>query len=253
MKRNLKRILTVLFAVAFVFCIVPAKAQAAAETTVSINYVDSSWTYQFWGDPVDTGVVAETATVTGPGEYSTSLDFTGTADGKANGLTFAALITAKGGDTTFPGYFMEINSIKINGEDIDFGKHYTCVDDGSDQIRVNIYNGWETDVKGGARRVDGDLTDASWLIVDPAVFVDVETISVDFTVYDADGNDGSATVTDDAATVTEDTAATTEDTVATTEDTATTDVPKTGVVGLGLVYGLGVIATGAAVLKKKER
>ncbi len=37
------------------------------------------------------------------------------------------------------------------------------------------------------------------------------------------------------------------------DEAAPTDVPKTGVVGLGIVYGLGVLATGAVVLKRKER
>jgi major membrane immunogen (membrane-anchored lipoprotein) len=35
--------------------------------------------------------------------------------------------------------------------------------------------------------------------------------------------------------------------------TTTTDVPKTGVFGLGVVYGLGAFATGAFVLKKKAK
>lgn len=39
----------------------------------------------------------------------------------------------------------------------------------------------------------------------------------------------------------------------TAASTTTSNVPKTGVVGLGLVYGLGAIATGAALLKKKEK
>lgn len=36
-------------------------------------------------------------------------------------------------------------------------------------------------------------------------------------------------------------------------DTAAADVPKTGVVGFGIIYGLGALATGAAVLKRKAR
>ncbi len=35
--------------------------------------------------------------------------------------------------------------------------------------------------------------------------------------------------------------------------TAATSVPKTGVVGLGLVYGIGILATGAVALQMKKK
>lgn len=38
----------------------------------------------------------------------------------------------------------------------------------------------------------------------------------------------------------------------TTAADTSTDVPKTGVAGLGVVYGLATLATGALVLKKKK-
>lgn len=38
-----------------------------------------------------------------------------------------------------------------------------------------------------------------------------------------------------------------------TTDAAATDVPKTGVIGLGIVYGLGALATGAAAFKRKNK
>lgn len=37
------------------------------------------------------------------------------------------------------------------------------------------------------------------------------------------------------------------------EAAAETEVPKTGVVSLGLIYGLGALATGAVVLKKRSK
>ena len=48
----------------------------------------------------------------------------------------------------------------------------------------------------------------------------------------------------------------TEGAAAASDDSAaadTTSVPKTGVVGLGLVYGLGALATGAFALKRNEK
>jgi hypothetical protein len=62
---------------------------------------------------------------------------------------------------------------------------------------------------------------------------------------------GNGTVTVKEAAV-EETA--TEDTAAATDDAAaTTDVPKTGVVGFGVVYGLAALATGAVALKRKQK
>ncbi len=246
MKRSLKAVLTLIMAVAMLLSMVPSAAFAGADKTAYIMYADSAWTYQYWSDPVDTGVQATDVTITGPGQYTVGLDFTGTADGAAAGLAFTA-IGIKNGEKDFPGYSIEINSIKINGEDIEFTKGYTSSDDGI-ETRMNIYNSWVTGLKDDdatLRSYDGDLSDVNWMIVNPDDFASVETMTVDFTLYDADGNDGSAAVedtTDDAATTTD----------ATTEET-TTDAPKTGVVSLGIVYGLGAIATGAVALKRKQK
>lgn len=58
------------------------------------------------------------------------------------------------------------------------------------------------------------------------------------TFYDADGNKIPLATT---------AAATSTDTA------ASTDVPKTGVVGLGIVYGLGAVATGAVAMKRRNK
>lgn len=243
MKRNFKAILTVFCAAVLALNLMPAKAQAGADNTGYLMYSDESWTYQYWSDPVDTGVVPTDVTITGPGEYTVGLDFTGTADGKATGLAFTA-VGIKAGETNFPGYFIEINSIKVNGEEVAFTKGYTSSDD-KVETRSNIYNSWVTEIPEDAHTLDGDVSNVSPTIVDPAAFASVETVFVTFTLYDAEGNGPAEEVAEEP--VAEEPAA--EDTAADT----TTDVPKTGVVGLGLVYGLGAIATGAVVLRRKEK
>ncbi len=227
MKKSFKAILTVLCAAVLAFNLMPTRAYAAADNTGYLMYADEAWTYQYWADPVETGVVATDVTITGAGEYTVGLDFTGTADGKAMGLAFTA-IGIKAGETNFPGYFIELNSIKVNGEEVAFTKGYTSSDD-KVETRLNIFNSWVAEIPVDAHSLDGDVSNVSATIVDPAAFAEVETVYVTFTLYDAEGN-GPA---EEAAPV--------------------ADVPKTGVVGLGLVYGLGVLATGAVALKRKQR
>lgn len=232
MKKNLKAILTVFCAAVLALNFMPAQVKAGADNTGYLMYADESWTYQYWSDAVETGVVPTDVTITGPGVYTVGLDFTGTADGKAYGLAFTA-VGFKAGEVNFPGYFIDINKIEVNGAEIDFAKGYTSSDDKT-ETRMNVYNAWVAELPEDARSVTGDISDASPTIVDPAAFAEVETVYVTFTVYDADGN-GPAEEAPAA------------------EAPATTDVPKTGVVGLGLVYGLGALVTGAVVLKRKEK
>lgn len=233
MKKNLKAILTVLCAAVLALNFIPAQVKAGADNTGYIMFNDESGTYQYWSDAVETGVVPTDVTITGPGVYTVGLDFTGTADGKASGVMFTAL-AIKAGETNFPGYTIEINSIKINGNEIEYAKGYTSSDD-KVETRMNIYNAWVGEVKlEEARSFDGVVDDGvSPTIIDPADFAEVETYEVTFTLYDAEGN-GPA----EEAPVAE---------------APATDVPKTGVVGLGLVYGLGALVTGAVVLKRKEK
>jgi hypothetical protein len=239
MKKTLKSILTMVCAAALVVFAAPTNALAApAANTAFLSYADAAWTYQYWGDPVENGVIANDVTVSGVGQYTVSLDFTQTADGKATGLAFIAP-QIQDGELNFPGYFMQVDSVQVNGEEVSFTKGYTSSDD-KKTTRTNLYNTWVAELPEDAHTLDGSLDGASAVVIDPAAFDEVETVSVTFTYYDADGNGAAEdTATDTAAT---DDAATT-----------TTDVPKTGVIGLGIVYGLGALATGAVVLKRKEK
>lgn len=150
----------------------------AGPDTAYIMYADGSWTNQYWGSPVESGVVATDAAIDGAGTYTVALDFTGTADGAASGLSFTAL-GIKTGELTRPGSFIQINSIKINGEDVAFTKGYTSSDNGI-ETRMNIMNEWVAELPVDARSADGDLTDANWVIVDKELFAAVETFEINF-------------------------------------------------------------------------
>ncbi|HPP35975.1 MAG TPA: hypothetical protein PK767_06990 [Clostridiales bacterium] len=150
----------------------------APQDVAYLMYADSTWTYQYWGDPVDTGVVAENATISGPGTYTVGLDFTQTADKKASGLAFTAL-GIKTGERSFPGYFIKIKDIKVNGKSISLKKGYTSSDD-KIVTRMNIYNEWVANLPDDARSYDGKVDDANWIIVDKDAFASVETVEVTF-------------------------------------------------------------------------
>lgn len=226
MKKGFKAIVSLLFVAAFVLTLIPAAALAAPpDNTAYLSFADQAWALQYWGDDVDTGIVATNATVTGPGQYTVGLDFTGTAEGKAANMAFIAP-QIKSGATTLPGYTIRIDKIEINGKEISFTKGYTNDEEGN--IRMNIYNEWAS-VPADARSWDGDLTDVSPVIVSKDDFVDMETIFVTFTLFDAEGNSGEAADAPEATT------------------------PKTGVTSMALVYGLGALATGALVFKRRKK
>ena len=244
MKRNFKAILTVFTAAVLAFNLVPVKADAATELTAYLAYGNSDWTVQ-WGGAAGTsnteGATGVDATVTGVGQYTVSVDFTGTAVGMANGaVAFTAPIITNAA-TELPGYFIDVDAVEVNGASVDFAEGYTNDEDG--HIRSNLCNTYVGVVPDDARSLDGDPASKTWLMVDPTVLTDVETLSVTFTVYDAEGNGPAA---EEPAVE-----ATTEEPA--TEEAPATDVPKTGVVGLGLVYGLGALATGAAALRRKQK
>lgn len=149
--------------------------------TAYIMFADGSWAVQYWldGNAYD-GVVATNATVTGEGDYTVGLDFTGTANGKASGLAFSAL-GIKNGEKLFPGMMIKINDIRINGESVAFTKGCTSSDDGI-ETRMNVFNEWVGELPEDARSFDGSVADASAIIVDKALFAEVASYEIDFSL-----------------------------------------------------------------------
>lgn len=267
MKNVTKTLFASICAIALAFSLAPVEASAApADNTAYLGYCDAAYKIIYLGDPL-TGVKATTETVTGVGQYTIGLDFTETTDGKAVGAS-AVLPVIQMGEKSFPGYYIQVDSIKVNGEEVSFTKGYTSIDDKGTTMSSSIYNAWAGVLPDSARTPDGDLSTVSANIVDSSVFKEVKTIYVTFTLLDADGNgqavdtasdtDADTPETDvpdtdasDADAVTADTSAAETDHAASTADTSS--VPKTGVVGYGLLYGAGALITGAYALKRKSK
>lgn len=181
MKKKLHAILSVLFAVAMVFTMIPAATAKAApaENTAFLEFASGDWKVSYWGDPVD-GISATNPTVTGEGQYTTSLDFSKSASGQAIGLSFIGVFV-QNGEKTFPHYAITIDSVKVNDTDVTFAKNgYTSSDDGI-TTRQNIYNAWVGDIPSDAHTPDGKLDGITPIIVNTADFATVKTVSVTFT------------------------------------------------------------------------
>ena len=144
--------------------------------TAYIMYADASWAKQYWGGEAGDGVTATNVEITGAGDYTVGLEFAEPAEG----LAFTALGLTNG-ELVFPGSYLKINEIRINGEAIEVKKGYTSSDD-KITTRMNIYNEWVGELPADAHSWDGTLDDASWIIVDKEAFASVSKFEVDFTL-----------------------------------------------------------------------
>ena len=188
MKKTFKRLLVAALSFATIFSglSLSSKADTLEGRTAEayLAYADSAWTYQYWGGDADNGVVATNAEITGDGNYTVALDFTKTEAGKAEGLAFSAVVISSG-SAYFPGAYITVTEVKVNGEAIEYGKGYTSSDDGK-ELRSNIYNEWVSELPEDAKRADGDMDGATPTPVSADAFASVETVEVNFTVSGTD-------------------------------------------------------------------
>ena len=144
-----------------------------------IMYANADWSAQNFAiaDSEDGSVKVTPAEIKGAGDYTTSIEFAT----PSAGLAFTAL-GVKNGEISFPGWYLTVKEVRVNGQKIDFladKKAYTSSDD-QKETRVNLFNEWVTDVPADARNLDGDLTNASPIVVDKAAFESVNKVEVDF-------------------------------------------------------------------------
>ena len=156
-----------------------------------IMFSEGSWVLSYsvgdvyTPDSMTPGIIPSDAEITGEGEYTVALDFTGTEKGYAENVAFSA-VGISNGELLYPGYCIHITSCEINGVPVKFkGRNYTCSDDGK-CTRTNLYNEWVDMKKVGkeqARVLYGDLTGISATPLDRGdpMMDRIETISVTFT------------------------------------------------------------------------
>ncbi len=111
-------------------------------------------------DSITEGLVETDVLITGEGTYTVALDFTGTAQGFSDGTAFSA-VAVMNGEILFPGYIIDIQEVKINGEPYTLAAKPYTTSDNQITTRVNLFNEWVTKLPDEARTMDGDLTDCS--------------------------------------------------------------------------------------------
>lgn len=181
---------------------------AAKSGEAYLAIVDGNWKAQYWGknDDPDTSMLsygAGVAPITGNGDYTVSVTadtkgfrFAATGDPEGEfvpaGLSFMAVMIPDG-EQLFPESVITVNSVKVDGKEIDMdAKAYTSSDDGK-ETRANIYNKYVGSPTDDARTVDGALYDEngealpicgdySATAVDTADFSTWTTVEVNFTV-----------------------------------------------------------------------
>ncbi len=144
--------------------------------TAYLMYADAAWAKQYWSGDAPEGVTPINAVVDHFGDYTVGLEFAEPAEG----LAFTA-VGIVNGEKTYPGAYIKINEIRVNGEAIEAKKGYTSSDDGI-TTRMNIYNEWVSEVPSDARSFDGTTEDAAPVIVDKELFASVSKVEVDFTL-----------------------------------------------------------------------
>lgn len=163
-----------------------AAGAAADEAIAWIMYTSGDWSVQYSvGDTyapesATAGIVATDVQITGEGTYTVSLDMTGTSAGGGDGMTFSALGISNG-ESLFPGMIVTLDEVKINDEVYELqGTPYTTSDDKL-CTRVNLYNGWVSQVPAEARALT-PADDLSPTVVNPEDLGKIESIEITFTI-----------------------------------------------------------------------
>ena len=133
-------------------------------------------------DSISAGLDETDVLITGEGTYTVGLDFTGTAAGFSDGTAFSALAIMNG-ELLFPGYIIDIQEVKINGEVYELAAKPYTTSDNQITTRVNLFNEWVTTLPDTARTMDGDLTGCSPCILDRNDSCISEMYSIEITFY----------------------------------------------------------------------
>lgn len=183
MKSSLKRLSALFLALALIVSgifMTPVVSYAADEAVAYVSFATADWVAQYWNDGKDYAPVKlKTAKVDKYGQYTVSADASG-----VEGLGLAFLdVEISNGEALFPNSYMQIDAVKINGEEVTLAtKTFTNSDDGI-ATRTNLFNEWVTEITEG-RTPTGGLDGATASPIDQTVYADqvIKTIEVTFTL-----------------------------------------------------------------------
>ncbi len=162
--------------------------------SAAIVFASADWAVSYWNDGAETAITAKNADIQGEGTYTVGLEFPKTF----SDIAFMA-VKLNNGNVVYPGYFIDVKEVKVNGEAIELGKGYTSSDD-KIEMRCNLYNEWVVELPADARRKDGDLEGAAAIIVNKEAFKDVKSIEATFDfIYGEPPAEEAETMTEDEA------------------------------------------------------
>ncbi len=200
------------------------EARDAKPGQAYLAIVDGQWWIQYWGSSTKDGYMlsydAGIADITGNGTYTVSVnadtkgfryDATGDPSGEytPSGLNFLAVMIPEG-ETMYPGIVLTVDSVKVDGNEVELKtKNYTSSDDGV-ETRTNLYNPYVESPADDGRSAEGALYSAdgtpsdfcsgySAKVVDPSAFSSWTKVEVTFTVSGMDGGAAPAAESADAA------------------------------------------------------
>lgn len=162
---NFRRVTTISVEFSFV------QAEHSADFAY-LMFCDNNFTYSYntLPDVAVDNMESSYSYILGPGQYSVGLQFTGKEDFRPDTIKFLSLNILDGSET-FPSYKIKVNSLKINGHEIELGKGYTCdaVTTDADNVesrngtRYYFFHGWleEVETTGAPRTWEDDMEGAS--------------------------------------------------------------------------------------------
>ncbi|MCL2052738.1 MAG: hypothetical protein FWG91_13585 [Lachnospiraceae bacterium] len=155
MKKIFKKLIAFVSAAALLspLALIPSIDANANETTAFMQFASADWSVQTWGGDDGEGALLSNAAVNGEGTYTVGIEFEDPVDG----IAFSSVEIADG-EALYPGAYMNIDSVKVNGEEVDFASTYTNDEEGN--IRTNLYNEWVGELPADARTNGAD--DVTW-------------------------------------------------------------------------------------------
>ncbi len=161
-----------------------AKPLPEGGTTAYINVTNAAFDESYWyGDEASSNsdIVATTAAVTGYGQYTVSVDFTGLDDGYISDIYFLD-VEVLGGEEYFPFNRLQIDEIKVNDAAVTISDYYTYSNNGT-ETRVNLVNSTVTEIPELARLLETSVyEDVSAIPLDLSGLGNVENIEITFTI-----------------------------------------------------------------------
>ena len=156
------------------------RALEASRCNACLIFANGDWSVTNWGtaDSADGSVLVTPASVIGEGDYTVGLTFAE----PVSGLSLAG-ISIENGETDFPGAFIRLNAVRVNGQAVPFTAGYTTSED-EETTRLYLYREWngEAEVK---RCFDGNTAEAASVLVDRALFEGVTSLEADFSLLTA--------------------------------------------------------------------